>query len=208
MLPDLEARPSPDSIYVVAAVCRKCRIHVEIEINYAFWWGQEPCPNSTHPLHHFVHSHLREGGATNDTVLANANSNLETFGFECSSPTCSASVFVRFRPPRLSDDHIQILTNKALLSRRTEEVINAEPARFEGHKRPTAVDVLFDLRIYLKNSFEHQESKPIKADNKRFPLRFGMEGQACKDVLKFLGFMYDVCFLIFPLTKCWLSEGS
>jgi len=73
-------------------------------------------------------------------------------------------------------------------------VIDSEPARFEGYKKPTPVDVISDLITYLKNSVDQQESKIIKADNKRFILRFGLDGQACKEMLSFLGFKYEVSF--------------
>lgn len=172
-------------------------MHVGLEVNHIMRWGPEPCPTSSHPLHHLVHSRWREGGARDEAGLVNAGSHTEAFAFECSSNTCSVTLLVRFRPPLLSYEHIQILTDKAHLNRRTEEVINSDPARFEGHRKPTPVDVLSDLRSYLKNSFEHQESRPIKADNKRFPLRFGIDGQACKDVLTYLGFKYDVCIVSF-----------
>jgi len=191
VLPALDARASPDSVYKFAGVCRKCRMHVELVVNYTVRWESEPCPNSTHPLHHFVHSPWREGVARNDSFLTGAETRGEILAFECSSPTCSATVFVRLRTPVLSDEHVRLMTDRALLNLRAEEVIGLEPARFEGHKKPTPVDVLSDLRSYLKNSFEHQEPRPIKADNKRFSLRFGIDGQACKDVLDFLGFKYE-----------------
>jgi ubiquitin carboxyl-terminal hydrolase 25 len=77
------------------------------------------------------------------------------------------------------------------VTQRAEEVLALEPDRFEGFKIPTAVDVLNDLRSYLKHAFEQRESKPIKLENRRFPLRFGLDGQACKEVLDFLGFKHE-----------------
>jgi ubiquitin carboxyl-terminal hydrolase 25 len=197
VLPALDARPGPDSVYKFAGVCRRCRAHVELEINYTVRWEPEPCPNATHPVHHFLHSPWREGVAKDESILGDAGGNAETFAFECSSPTCSATVFVRLKPPELSEEHIRLLTDRGLLNRRTEEVISSEPTRFEGHKKPNPVDVLSDLRSYLKNSFDG-ESRPIKADNKRFTLRFGIDGQACKEVLNFLGFKYEVRFAFSP----------
>ena len=191
-LPALDARPSPDSIYKFAGVCRKCRMHIQLEVDYTVRWESDPCPNSSHPLHHFVHSPWRE--KRNASVLGNAEPHFETYAFECSSPSCSAVVFVKLRSPVLSDDHVRLLTDRALLNQRAEEVIDSEPARFEGYKKPTPVDVISDLITYLKNSVDQQESKIIKADNKRFILRFGLDGQACKEMLSFLGFKYEVSF--------------
>jgi ubiquitin carboxyl-terminal hydrolase 25 len=200
VLPALDARPGPDTTYKFAGFCRKCRMRLEVEVNYIAKWGLEPCPNSTHPLHHLVHSPWQESLIKRDSLLGSAAPNFEAFVFQCSSPTCSATVIVRLRSPVLSDDHIRLLTDKALLNQRAEEVIGSEPTRFEGHKKPTAVDVLSDLRSYLKNSFEQHEPRPIKTDNKRFPLRFGLNGQACQDVLNFLGFKYEVRCLLWSLS--------
>jgi ubiquitin carboxyl-terminal hydrolase 25 len=103
-------------------------------------------------------------------------------------------VFVRLRSPVLSDGYVRLLTDRALINQRAEEVIDSDPARFEGYKKPTPVDVLSDLITYLKNSADQQESRPIKADNKRFILRFGLDGQACKEMLSYLGFRHEVSF--------------
>lgn len=214
VLPALDARPGPDSIYKFAGVCRKCRIHVDVEVDYTVRWASEPCPNATHLVHHFVHSPWREGVVRNDSLLSNAERMTETFAFECSSHSCSAMVLVRLRHPVLSDEHVRLLTDRELLNQRAEEVIGSEPARFEGHKKPTPVDVLSDLRSYLKNSFEHPEPRSIKVDNKRFSLRFGINGQACKEVLDFLGFKYQVRLsfsipcTIFGLTSAFLARRA
>jgi ubiquitin carboxyl-terminal hydrolase 25 len=199
-LPALDAQPSPDSIYKLAGVCRNCRMHIELEVDYTTRWESDPCPNSSHPLHHFVHSPWR---VRNENFLGNVEPNFETYAFECSSVSCSATVFVRHRPPVLSDEYVRLLTDRALLNQRAEEVIESEPARFEGHKKPTPVDVLSDLRSYLKNSVDQQETRPIKADNKRFSLRFGLDGQACKDMLSFLGFKHEVGFTFRVYQEAW-----
>ena len=127
-----------------------------------------------------------------DSLLGDVETKPETYAFQCSSPTCSATTFVRLRLPVLSNEHVRLLTEKTLLNQRAEDVIKSEPARFEGHQKPTPVDVLSDLRSYLRASVGRQEPRPIKIDNKRFSLRFGKDGQACKDVLNFLGFTYEV----------------
>lgn len=192
VLPALDARHTPDSVYKLAGVCQKCRMHVEVEVNYTMGWEPEPCPNSTHPLHHLVHAPWRESIPRKYSLLADVETKPKTYAFECSSPTCSAITFVRLRPPVLSDEHIRLLTDKTLLNQRAEDVISSDPARFEGHQKPTPVDVLGDLSRYLRNSVERQAPRPILIDNKRFNLRFGKDGQACKDVLNFLGFKYEV----------------
>jgi ubiquitin carboxyl-terminal hydrolase 25 len=196
VLPALDARPSEDSIYKFAGVCRRCRIHLEVEVNYTLRGESDPCPNATYPLHHLVHSPVREGVAKNEMISGKSEASIETYAFECSALTCPAVVLVRYTPPLLSDEHVRLLTDKVLLTRRTREVIESDPTRFEGHKPPTPADVLSDLRSYLKNSLEHQEPRPIKVDNKRFTLRFGIDGRSCINVLNFIGFKYEVRHLI------------
>jgi ubiquitin carboxyl-terminal hydrolase 25 len=174
-------------------------MHVELEVNYAVRWESEPCPNATRPLHHLVHSPWREGVAKNESGLGRTQATIETLAFECSSSTCSATVFVRLKPPVLSDEHIRLLTDRELLNQRTEEAMGSEPARYEGHKKPCPVEVLSDLRSYLTNSFQREKARLIKGDNKRFALRFGIDGEPCKDLLSFLGFEYRVRRLFSPI---------
>jgi ubiquitin carboxyl-terminal hydrolase 25 len=183
-----------ESSYTFCGVCRNCRIHLEVEIGYTLKTESKPCPKANYPLHHLSHSPPREGTRNDPVAGANAESHTMELAFECSAPGCSAVVRVRYMPPVLSDEHIRLLIDGTLLSRRTREVIDSEPSRYEGHKSPSPGDVLADLRSYLQNSLDHEAPRPIKVDNKRFALRFGTGGQPCSDVLTFLGFQYEVRF--------------
>ena len=54
---------------------------------------------------------------------------------------------------------------------------------------------LKDLRVYVANSWQTAEKyRTVKLSNKRFVVRFGPNGDACRDVLESLGFKLDeVC---------------
>ncbi|KAJ8610423.1 hypothetical protein MRB53_038585 [Persea americana] len=54
LLPPLDTRPNQQSFYKIAILCKKCRLHANIAINYGE--SQDPCPTSECPLHHFQRS--------------------------------------------------------------------------------------------------------------------------------------------------------
>ena len=88
---------------------------------------------------------------------------------------------------------VEFLTDQTLLKNRIEEAFKIGGARLEGMKHPSSVEVMSDLRTYIKNSWVPDKSRPITLNNKRFMLRFGPDGQACKDLLEYVGFTLEVC---------------
>ena len=198
--PLLDARPQPDSIYRISAVCQKCRTHIQIIVDYTVRWRPGPCPNLHHPLHHLVHSPWKENVARNGDTKKEHNANGLIYAFECSSDTCSASVYVHLTPPRLLDMHVRTLTDKRLLEQRTSEAFETQAGHLEGMKHPSPVEVLSDLRAYVRNAWG-KESRPINLENKRFIVRFGPQGHACSEVLEYIGFTLEVC-------PCSLGHGD
>jgi ubiquitin carboxyl-terminal hydrolase 25/28 len=94
------------------------------------------------------------------------------------------------------------------LKARTAEAFKLRGGHLEGMKQPSPVEVLIDLRAYLRNAWA-KESKPIRSENKRFVVRFGPEGRACKDVLQYVGFTLEVrAWTSFHTTICHLADGS
>ena len=128
--------------------------------------------------------------AQNEWSSKNEESTDKVHVFECSSPTCSATVLVRFQPPWLTDQDVHTLLDKDLLRQRTEEAFRTNAGHVEGMRYPTPMDVLVDLQRYLVNSWT-REQRTISVDNKRFVVRFGPEGTACKDVLYKLKFRFE-----------------
>ncbi len=179
-------------------MCCKCRVHLTINVDYTIRWQPGPCPSLVHPLHHFIRSEWRETLAKSNWDQSNPGRYSDIIVLDCSSETCSASVTMQYTPPEIGDEEIDTLVNKDKLRERTEAAFRTHQGNTQGMKQPTPFDVLKDLRVYVKNSWETDPKyRTIKLSNKRFVVRFGPNGDACKDVLESLGFRLDeVCFLL------------
>ena len=177
----------------MAAVCRRCRTHIQLTVDYTTKDDIAPCPIAEHPLHHLVHSPRREEIARKEESAHNSNRKGQTYAFECTSRTCSATIFIHLQPPRLSPDMVYVLTDQAMLRKRTEAALEKGQGRFEGVKHPSSLEVMSGLRKYLQNAWVSKDGKPIRLDNKRFMLRFGPNGEECKELLEFIGFKLQVC---------------
>ncbi|EHY59563.1 ubiquitin thiolesterase [Exophiala dermatitidis NIH/UT8656] len=189
--PVLDERPGPETIWTVAAFCQVCRLHVHVKVDYTIRFEDAPCPNEHHPLHHLVRSEFQEPLERNAWRRQYPNSQDEIYTYKCSSKTCSATVTVRLSPPVLRPSDVLTLVDPDLLRQRTEDAFRTRGGSTEGMKYPVPVDVLSDLRAYLKNSWKAKEDpkyRAINIANRRFAVRFGPDGNACKDVLERLGF--------------------
>ncbi|KAK5050339.1 hypothetical protein LTR84_003620 [Exophiala bonariae] len=192
--PAQDERPGPDTIWTVAVFCLVCRLHLRVKVDYTVRFEQSPCPTPEHPLHHLVRSKYQETLDRNQWKRQNPNTVDEIYTFKCSSNTCSASVTIQFSPPVLRPNDVRTLTNPELLSQRTEEAFRRQGGQTEGMKSPTPTDVLCDLRSYLKNAWKAKSDPKyslIKLTNKRFIVRFGPDGIACREVLEHLGFQLE-----------------
>ncbi|OAP63867.1 hypothetical protein AYL99_03094 [Fonsecaea erecta] len=190
-LPALDERPGPESIWCIAAFCQVCRVHLHVKIDYSIRFNNGSCPNVDHPLHHLVRSAFQEPLEQNAWRRQNPDSQDEIYSYRCSSPTCSATVTVRYGPPVLRPSDIHTLTDPSLLGERSKEAFRKKAGDTEGMRAPAPVDVLDDLRTYIRNSWRAREQptyRSISASNRRFIVRFGLEGHACRDVLEHLGF--------------------
>lgn len=85
-----------------------------------------------------------------------------------------------------------MLVDKELLAKRTDAAFDLKKGHTEGMKRPSPLDVLSDLRAYFRNAWKRDSHTEIALDNKRFVVRFGPDGVACRDVLVLLGFELKV----------------
>jgi ubiquitin carboxyl-terminal hydrolase 25/28 len=84
------------------------------------------------------------------------------------------------------------LTDPVLLKARTDAAFKVGQGRLEGFKHPSVLEVMTDLRKYIQNTWT-KDNKTIRPDNKRFVLRFGPNGEDCKELLEFIGFRLEVC---------------
>jgi ubiquitin carboxyl-terminal hydrolase 25 len=182
----------------MAAVCGKCRTHVHLKIDYSDGWQSKPCPNTENPLHHFVRAKWREDTERRAFAKTMLGSPVEITVFQCSAPGCSATLTVQYTPPVLSDEIVHTLTDRDVLQQRTEAAFKLSEGNTQGMKPPAIIDVLSDLRIYLANAWnKEQVRRDIKMSNKRFIVRFGPNGDACKDILETLRFRRD------SQNQCW-----
>lgn len=124
----------------------------------------------------------RDGSTTTDEIHV----------YECSSKTCSAIVTAHLSPPVIPPEAIHVLVDPELLAKRTNAAFEFKAGHTEGMKRPSPLDVLSDLRAYLRNSWTRSSASEISLDNKRFLVRFGPGGSACRRVLELLGFELKV----------------
>ena len=182
-------------------------------VDYTTRTGANPCPNASFPLHHLVLSPWRAELAIKNIRAGQPKFEGRVYAFECTSKSCAATVVVFYEHPRISDERVELMTDPALLKARTEQTIQTAPARFEGMKHPAPIDVLVDLRTYLKNVWTSKEIKGIKLDNKRFMLRFGPNGMPCRDLLETLCFTLEVHLSRAPFTrsasnKVWCRQTS
>ena len=191
--PALDERPNAQTKWSLAAICWKCRIHLHLKLDYTNGWQPTSCPTADTPLHHFVRAEWREGTEKRSWEQAMLGSDSDIVVYQCSASTCSAILTVRYTPQQLNQDMIHTLTDPIQLSRRTEDAFKAFPHNAAQLKRPAVIDVLNDLRIYLKNPWntDPQPRRIIQMTNNRFVVRFGPNGDACKDVLEFLRFRRD-----------------
>lgn len=199
LLPVVDERPNAETNWSLAAICGRCRIHLHLKLDYSHDWQQGPCPNADYPLHHFIRAAWREGAETRlweQTMLGSA---ADIVVYQCSAPSCSAILTARYTPQQLGDDMIRTLTDQELLKQRTDAAFSANPGNTQGLRAPSVIDVLSDLSIYLSDSSNtsQQKKRQIGMTNRRFIVRFGPGGDACKDLLEFLRFRRD------EANGCW-----
>ena len=178
--PPLDLRQQDTEIYTLAAVCKKCRLHADVRIDYSR--ATNPCPTSDHPLHHFQRVSQYDRKKIDRIQYA----------WQCSEEECQASLFIIYRKSRLDDEEMHLLQDPELLKSRYDALLKDDPAR-EGIKLATPMDALSRLRRYIKDSLLPQHSKrQIPANNKRFQEAYGINGEDCGELLEWLGFKYAV----------------
>lgn len=179
ILPPLDLRPDGSTVYKAAVVCKKCRIHADIRLDHSY--SANPCPTSTHPLHHF-----QRVSSYDETTAQRIR-----YAWQCSAEGCHALLFICYRRPRISAADLDLLTNAQLLRRRFEELFEDDPER--GYRQATELEPLMRLRRYIQDALDSQRKKrSITARNARFQEAFGMNGQDCGALLGGFGFKYAV----------------
>ncbi|WPG98034.1 Hypothetical protein R9X50_00081800 [Acrodontium crateriforme] len=179
ILPPLDLRPDGSTHHKLAVICKKCRIHADIDINYAACIN--PCPNSDYPLHHFQRL------PHDDLITAERI----RYAWQCSAPQCKATLLISYRLSKITNEEKKLLTDPDNLKARYQEVLERDPTR-EGVREATPMEALSRLRKYIKDSLNPAHDKrSFPANNKRFMEAYGYMGQDCAGILKRLGFAYS-----------------
>lgn len=186
-------RPSPNSIYNVAAYCPKCRSHLDMTMDFCLQGDAiTPCPSKAFPLHHFIYrpqlSQERQtfGSASKSEAVRNL---VDTQQFQCTTSRCSAKLTVKTRPPRLTPEHVKLLTDPISIEIRAKKAIAENMDRLEGHPIPPPQEILTNLAVYIDNALTKPERRRIPGHNKKWLLCFG---DPCLDLLRYLGFSREV----------------
>jgi len=186
-LPLHGSKPSVFSTHSIAAFCSFCRYHVKIVLDYTGdSMGATPCPGDGYPLHHFRYSSRLSQPGPKVEKPDRRKRWVDRRVFKCSAPSCPAVLTVDCIPPRLSDDDVYLLTDKAKIQARVDKAKASEPER-SSFPNPDVFKVLQDLSTYISDAVH--DTRPVNARNKHFRTSLGDD---CGDLLEYLGFQYDV----------------
>ena len=182
--------------WTFACCCMRCRNHLDFQVDYGLQnQHSRPCPGQDRPLHHFVYV---SDGSSVDSDKANGEASGvapsgSTCNFVCSNDSCNTSITIAFRPPRLRNDWISLLTDKVIIKARVDRAISSDPERFQGHATPlpgSVLETLFRLvRIALTADDGDPSKKPYARNGKSWLLNFGEESAS---LMEYLGFTSDV----------------
>jgi ubiquitin carboxyl-terminal hydrolase 25/28 len=163
LLPSADKDADTRNVYKVASYCTQCRWHIDVVVDSRDNGAEgRPCRkgDAEFILHHF---RFEGDNATNGSVGLGSQVAPRTYTFTCSAPQCPAKVHIHMRPPHLSDQDIETLTNQARLRKRWEDAkqIAGERADATMARRVDGPDF---LNTYLQDSLN-----PVKGKT-RIPL--------------------------------------
>ncbi|KAI9757658.1 MAG: ubiquitin-specific protease ubp2 [Chaenotheca gracillima] len=186
-LPPNNVLPGANEEYKIASYCASCRMHLDVWIDLrSSRPGDQACPVEEAPLHHLCNISEKSTPDQNPQVAPGDPQWTEYHIFECSAPSCPAIVTCLATPPKLTPDHVALLTNRDTITRRVQAEIDKNPDRLAELGIPEPVTVLHNLKTYLSDA--KREPKKLKASNKKFLTSLG---PACSPLLQYLGFTYD-----------------
>jgi ubiquitin carboxyl-terminal hydrolase 25/28 len=181
--------PTQSTVYKIASYCALCRWHVDVVVDFRDNGAKSrTCRkgDTEYFLHHFI---FDEDSKTNGSSGLGFQRTPRTYRFHCSAPQCPAKVYIHMKPPHLSDQDIETLTNQAQLRRRWETA-----KQIAGDRADTAMARRVDgpdfLSTYLQDSLNPVKGKTrIPLFNKKFLKTFGRD---CDSILTRLGFTTEL----------------
>ncbi|KAF1843760.1 ubiquitin C-terminal hydrolase-like protein [Cucurbitaria berberidis CBS 394.84] len=188
-LPVAGEAPDHSTKYKVASYCSQCRWHIDVVLDFCDD-GSKNRPCKQGDMEYFLHHFLFESeDNTSDNVGLSAQYRPRTYQFRCSAPSCPVLVRISFKPPRLSEQDIETLTDGAQLRRRWEAAKQIAGERVSPNmaRRVDAPDFLY---TYLQDSLNPVKGKTrIPLLNRKFLTTFGKD---CDSILKRLGFTKEL----------------
>lgn len=188
----------------VAGVCKKCRLHVEIELQS----GQggdlgRPCPTAQCPLHHFRYDPAKTESTINRDSAVETHDAHDVHYFNCTANGCSTSLQITTRPRKISDDQRRLLVDSEVIQHRSKAAVEAHPDRFPGGsvKSITPDQVLKTLRTAILGVLDRKEAKNIPLLNSRYLQQLGDE---CLGIMNNLGFTLDKVYQ----PRCSMSSSA
>ena len=195
LLPEPGEVPTHETVYKIASFCMHCQWHIDLTVDFRDNGSRTlPCRRNTDfPIHHFIWV-----GGTKGVHDASANPIFErTSRFQCSAPKCPVDLHIRISPPRLSAQHITLMTSPVLLKKRLDAARELDPARTDHDHPARPVDALDFLSTYLQDSLQPKHGKArIPLLNRKFIKTFGKD---CDEILLGLGFMRQI---VGPFQDC------
>ncbi|KAI9777700.1 MAG: ubiquitin-specific protease ubp2 [Geoglossum umbratile] len=207
IIPPLDSRPGPGTVYQSASFCSDCRCHLLLKVEYRGNVTEEAsCPNHDFPLHHFRYIPHKSKRRQFSTENPSGEPWTEGSIFECSSLACSAVLTVVLSPPRLTPEHVTLLTNEEVITERVRKAEMDEPDRDWEYSvdQLGPFEVLSWLRQYVTDAMRTLPKKQISARNQKFTCALGGD---CRELIEFLGFTLDEAQGMWFLPETDVSDG-
>ncbi|KAH3910600.1 hypothetical protein HBH56_143770 [Parastagonospora nodorum] len=200
LLPTAEKDPDAPDVHKIASYCPQCRWHIDVVVDCRDKTGKtRRCrtAESDFLLHHFVYD---DDEGANGAVGLGSQHAARKYTFTCSAVECPVKVHIHMKPPHLSENDIETLTNKAQLRKRWEDA-----KRIAGERADTvmarSVDGLDYLNTYLLDALNPVKGKArIPLLNKKFLKTFGRD---CDSILQRLGFTTELEVQGDPSSRVW-----
>ncbi|KAK8254483.1 hypothetical protein HDK77DRAFT_2653 [Phyllosticta capitalensis] len=173
--------PTNDStVYKTASMCRLCRHHFAITLDFRGTYCTAPCPNEEFKLHHFQ-------CISSSTRKFDHDAPQEIYTFRCSSQACGALAKIEVSPPRLSVTEANLLSHQGTLDQRLQKAKRMDPDRDELQvARP--IDGYYLLYAYIKDALTSDAPRSVPVRNRKFLVTYGED---CDQIFERLGFSKD-----------------
>ena len=176
------------TIHKIASYCSQCRWHTDVVVTFDNGGSIDGVcrKDAEYPLHHFLFENESQTNGTNGLGSQKAP---RSYKFRCSAPQCPVVVQIHMKPPHISDQDIETLTNQAQLRRRWEnaKLIAGERADTVMARRVDGPDF---LNTYLQDALNPVKGKArIPLLNKKFLKTFGKD---CDSILTRFGFSTEL----------------